>query len=282
MKRLFILLLALSVMGCTSTGNEEKVVTRVWPNNIINNELLHWETFNGRIHRITEERSNAKDHFGDIIKTETFKTRIYSYDTDGRLIEICELYDGEIYTKRIWNYDDTGKLQSVCIYEENGTMRYKFQLEYNENGFLVRQSKYEDGELYGRALYECDDKGRIIKSIEYGRQGTQSDSESYRYDNNGNVIEITDSYGRVNKYKYDKNGNITTHERCFNTAHSDAFTYTYNDHGDVSNSQQNGYLPIEYRYEYDSHENPIKIITINPNNGDDGIYLSEYKIEYYE
>ncbi|MBP3455019.1 MAG: hypothetical protein J6K38_02010 [Alistipes sp.] len=284
MKRLFILLLALSVMGCTSTGNEEKVVTRVWPNGrecrIYGIEGLSWKTFNGRIRRITEESSVAKDHFGDIIKTRTFNTDIYSYDTDGNLIEhINRSDDGSLRYKEIFNYDDAGRMQTAYTYYPDGTMRSKEVYEYDEKGYLSRITGYDGNELSSRLILEYDNNGHVVSMNTHYENDI--DPITYRYDDQGRIIEKKWKYRLYNRdmitrYQYGKQGDITaiTGDRTE--------MFTFNDHGDITGRRINGDYLIEYIYdEYDSHDNPVKI-TIKNIDEEGDISLVERNIEYYE
>lgn len=276
MKKLFILLLASSVIDCAAAGNQEKISTKVWTNTMFyEEEFMPWETFNGRVRRIIKKTADG--------------ISAYSYDIDGKLEEIT-YHDDTSDTKFIISYDAAGRRQSVCAYshgssgieliDEDGepvnneeyAFSAKTSFEYDKNGLLSQDSIYANNDFYSTTSYVYDRNGHVLKTIERNRYD-ETVRTTYKYDKQGRVIE-RNKEGNIKKYRYDARGNITAiTDNYYGTS-----SFEYDDHGHITRQQDNDGL-TEYTYEYDSYGNPVRI-TQTYNYGI--ALLTEQTIEYYE
>lgn len=159
----------------------------------------------------------------------------YQYDEQGRVTEMTEYVDGNIYTTR-YLYDDINRTEktidslgntistarnfsaNVSIFtDENG---HETRYYYDANGNL---EKTVDA-LGNPTSYTYENTFSEIKSITDPRGYTRS----YRYDSNGNLVEDTDPLGNSIFYSYDSAGNPVNIQ--FSTSN---ITYQYDSHGNL-------------------------------------------------
>ncbi|OIK14254.1 Wall-associated protein [Bacillus sp. MUM 116] len=121
----------------------------------------------------------------------------YSYDTNGRIKTATDPNNHQYQL----SYDDSKN--HVLFIQPNG---HKTQYTYNEAANPIQMIVDPDNlKITTNYVYEGNN---LIKSYDPNDQGKSNPTESYQYDNNGNVTKALDSYG-TETYQYNKNNDIT-------------------------------------------------------------------------
>jgi hypothetical protein len=184
------------------------------------------------------EKYNDK---GKIIESNYFGSgdslifkEITDYDNKGNINEFnCFDSNGTLYKKIIYNYDINGKKIEEIGYDEESSIDFREINRYNEKGNNIDHIFYKpDGILYDKEITNYDNNGTKIKIINYKFDGLSDylyhsckynerglkiedmyyepngnveSKENITYDEFGNIIEITRSYGQIEPeycYKY--------------------------------------------------------------------------------
>jgi len=154
--------------------------------------------------KTTYIKENVYDENNNIIKekeqdkTNNRETIItYSYDDENRLIEVQR--NG---AKNIYTYDQDGSYTvtsdtsaGVNYYNKNGKLtesvldKSRALYIYDENGNLLEEKGYNDGELTHFSVYTYDDFGKLLEKSVYQNDELVS-KVIYEYDEHDNNIRI--------------------------------------------------------------------------------------------
>ena len=113
-----------------------------------------------------------------------------TYDTDGYIVKITDEwevfefeYDFDAQTIKM-NIDDDGRFGDE--YEDIYII-----LEYDENGFIVSETEYHDGEKVWLVEYEYDENGSLTweRTTYYNEDGSVDEQYETHYDADGNIVE---------------------------------------------------------------------------------------------
>ncbi len=185
-------------------------------------------------------------------------------DNKGNQIEMA-LYKpkGNLAYKSICKYDGNDNLLENIRYHEDGSVDSKLICKYDKKGFRTEDFDYSGDEeslskrkenkdvdedsmyvgLCEHNIYKYDDKGnRTERLTYYGAHGTLSSKYSYKYDNNGKLIEVevsTDIGAWSEIFKYDDKGN-NLERGCYNSngTLTEKRTYKYDDNGNLIEETQ--------------------------------------------
>ncbi len=191
-------------------------------------------------------------------------TTLYAYD---RLNHIDEITDAEGHKTNIY-YNASNMVSRLKTEVSDKSIRYDGDktvfIDYTEP-----QNQY--------SYYRWDDKGRVIEKVGLCC-GIQSKME---YDEDDNVIKLTDANGHVTTYTYDDRGNMLsltdalghteryTYDPVFNQITSfqdkngNAYSFSYNATGDLT--AMNGPLGFNTSITYDEHGWPLTTTDANGN-----------------
>ena len=139
------------------------------------------------------------------------------YDRLNRLTDLINPAGGV----RHYSYDAVGNV--VEMIDENGN---RTSYEYSPNGDLTCVTDA----LNNRTYYTYDKVGNLLQIKRTGEQGESDSVTDYKWDLQGNVIQIKDPLGAVEYFSYDKNGRMaakTDRDGCVTN-------YKYNPTGQIS------------------------------------------------
>jgi hypothetical protein len=209
-------------------------------------------TYDDNQNLLTEARTNNNG-------IKSYKKNVY--DKDGNLIKEYEGDDeNSLYLCGEYKYKK-GVLERIVYYEEDGSIDYIWENEY-QNGLLVKETKLSNsGYVYRTHEYEYDADGRKIKMTDtlYGHGSV------YYYDIQGRIIreelfneekEITlvfeneyGDYGITDEYMLDGDGTVTRHTKTY-----------YDEKGQLSKTvyvNEKGKEKVSATWEYDAYGNMI-------------------------
>ena len=164
-----------------------------------------------------------------------------------------------------YEFDNRGIITKSTYFNDG---KITFINEYDENGNLVSNVSYYDGEVRRVELYEHDDGGNLTKVTAYDQNIDKMYELAYEYDENGNLTaecEVREDWElKVNvRYEYDENGNKTKTEEYNIDDDSVRWqtVYEYDGEGNMismvsHNSDES--VSESYSYEYDTNGNLTK------------------------
>lgn len=295
----------------------------------------------GNIKSIKSIQYLANEKFGEIVKEKVTWDKYANYNIlfnkAGNQIEYSEYSYDNLEAKTIFKYDEKGNITEQNEYSSNGNLQEKLKLKTDDEGNPIMCDIYKsDGKLKNKIIWvrikkkikeyqksdsigklvskfiNTYDKDNLIESIEYGLEGRLEKKYFFKYDSNGNQIEIQvlnsdenlikletsvfdknnnlvenniyDSNGTLknkHSYKYDIQNNLIEHTN--NDIDVGTFTYKYNEKEDLYeqvnfNLKKEKTYDLKRTYKYDSFGNWTEMIEFN------GIIpktITEREIVYY-
>lgn len=144
----------------------------------------------------------------------------YQYDHDGNLTESISR-DAEGVSKSVYRYDANGN-ETDCMSYTDDKLTFQKKRSYDSNGNLITETiERMNMEDYNHSFrYEYNDDNLLVRQTVYNYKGYVRDDIEYKYDSNGNRIEMIyrDDDGvitRHDKYTRDENGFMTKLELSY-------------------------------------------------------------------
>lgn len=167
------------------------------------------------IHTADGDTLNDYDAVGQLVRT-TYpdgSTQKQKYDVGGRKIQSTDR-DG-----RVTNYvhDAFGRVVKTYLPDKTPEIDFDGPYQatiYNELGEVVERRTHEDPIVFHYTRFERTDNLRIVRNYVTEVEGSPQSElvTETEYDNNGNVIRITDARGKTTIFKYDdRNRRIRTY-----------------------------------------------------------------------
>ncbi|MBC5837581.1 hypothetical protein [Flavobacterium muglaense] len=176
------------------------------------------ECINGLLQKITYKYNTSYRLNGEY--------RVFYHDKKKNLTKI-EFYDKQDNISKIWqySYNDSNKIIEKKEFDSNGNLNEKFVFGYDTKNRLIFKDTYKlrnnplqkDSSI--KYLYDIHNNLLTCYNYAYSlyksaMESTGSISYSYKYDNNGNIVEETQSFGKsvdtkIKYYGYDGAGNWT-------------------------------------------------------------------------
>lgn len=140
-----------------------------------------------------------------MVATENKKPLVEKINKALTRIQITE-GDNQDQTEWKFIYNLFGELDSALEYDREGNILNGFQYQFNEQGFCVGYTNYQNSELITRKILEYNEKGFLISEKKYCQTEFGWDSEEVliQYDENENYIgEIINFNGSISEYKFE-------------------------------------------------------------------------------
>jgi YD repeat-containing protein len=159
----------------------------------------------------------------------------------------------------ITKYNEDGNIYEGLTVDIKGHVLNKVTYNYDNNGYRTEANYYkEDTKLISNVIYKYDEAGRIIEKIDYtpGKEAHLTYLTDYKYDNNGNLIEVRAPMV-TEKFKYDSLNQRTEFRRFFQHELSRTFFYKYDEKGrEVESTEIDEKLvPIQtLKYKYNTDD----------------------------
>ncbi len=254
MKNILLILIGFFFfLSCTNNRNSTNA----------SRENTDWEKFKlkGEVKSFREVKFLAVDNFSIISGGERIK-HIYNK-------EVLFNLDGNKIEKNDYIPDGTLANRTVYLYKQDQLVEYN---NYDSQGML-----------FGTGKFETDDKGRVLRLNYKTNDGRYNWSESYQYDNHGNLAEVKrfkteEVIDTKELYTFDDNGNIKESEFHRDDKLVSKNGYNYDDDGNFNGLNFGDSAVYTYKYNYDAKGNWIKKIVFE-NSNPSGILVRE--IEYF-
>jgi hypothetical protein len=257
MKKLFILLIAISFFSC---NNQEKEIKS---KNVVNKLEAKDST---RKVKNDWEKKHLFDKVQKIIELTSNNKHTFIFNRFGFIVEESE-YDsnGNLFQRVVCKYDNNNYLMEEIIYDSFNTIS------------TINKFKYQNNLLIEHCLLKPDETLERIDKYSYDKKGNKI--EENWFDSQNNLILKFIS-------KYDNIGNCTATQE-FNSKNqlSTIYEYRLDDNG---NSIENIWLDsnekIRHRlvFKFDEYNNIIEQKTFGDNGSLKEIYKTKYEIDYHK
>lgn len=216
----------------------------------------------GQVKAVKEIKFLAVDNFSEIVKGEKVRhiyNKEYLFNLDGYKIEENDYIPDGTLANRIMYLYKQNKLIEFNEYDSQGLLFGTGKYEIGENGFPNKLNyKTSDGRYNWSESFMYDNNDNIIEVSHFNAENVLESKEVYKYNTKGMLVESElhkdNKLISKNKYTNDKEG---TNSALNYSGDSSQYTYVYN---------------------YDSKGNWIKKIVFE-NNNPSGILIRE--IEYF-
>lgn len=167
--------------------------------------------------------------------SNTVQKTVFHFDENWVQTGATVYLDGEVTQEIIFELDDQGALKAITCTTTEGTIAEEYVNTYDDDGNLIRQEIYQDGELTTTVENTYAAGGiRIAQTV----TGVKSIYE-YTYNPDGTTasvkVTIADAGASLTEYTYDENGNeirsVTTNEAGVVISETNS---SYNDQGQIT------------------------------------------------
>ncbi|MBL4670224.1 MAG: hypothetical protein HRT73_06960 [Flavobacteriales bacterium] len=188
-----------------------------------------------------------------------------------------------LYNKEVLFNLDGNKIEKND-YIPDGTLANRTVYLYKK-GVLVEYNNYDSqGMLFGTGRYETNVDHQVTTLNYKTTDGRYNWSESYQYDNSGNITEIKrfkteKAIDKKELYAFNTEGNIVSSEFHKGNNLISKSDYNYDEEGNFEQLNFSNSIVYSYKYNYDAKGNWIKKI-IFENDNPSGILIRD--IEYFD
>ncbi len=188
-----------------------------------------------------------------------------------------------IYNKEVLFNLDGNKIEQND-YIPDGTLANRTVYLYKQSQ-LVEYNNYDSqGMLFGTGKYKTNDDGKVGRLNYKTTDGRYNWSESYEYDQYGNLIEVKrfkteEVIDTKEVYLFDDNSNVKASEFHKEGKLISKNDYNYDEEGNFNELKYSETSVYSYKYNYDEKGNWIKKIVFE-NENPSGILTRE--IEYFD
>lgn len=180
---------------------KERLVKKWTPTYDANGKIVEW---------------SICEYTGKHLKKKHLTKETIKYDNQGNVVE--RKSNGKLGNKHTFKYDDHGNMIEKS-FESGGKLRRKYIYKFDNNGNLTNEKEYmyfqQKDKVESTKFSKYDKKGNKIESKEFFSSGGHPLIKTYKYDENGNLIEVgvdNRDLGNIKykeSYKYDEKGNKT-------------------------------------------------------------------------
>lgn len=172
---------------------------------------------------------------------------------------VTKVIDNESGEYSKLKYDANGNIIEKEMYSSYNTLRKTRKYSYDKNNNIIKETYFdEDGKTVRIEEYVYKNNGRNIrKNIYNGKGKIKEDYDTYKYDENGNLLELKECYEDECTYKetftYDKNGNLLE-VKTWDGDNEVWEKYTYDENGKIIKIDEKYYDGLyDYVLKYDEN-----------------------------
>lgn len=120
--------------------------------------------------------------------------------------------NGEITGFEVYILDEQGQTKEEIELDSENNEISKYVKTYNENGMLKFEKQFREGILFNSESFEYDEKGNVVKKIHINYPDKFEVIDDYQFDKNNNMIYNSSHQDGIlvfeNKCGYDDNSNL--------------------------------------------------------------------------
>jgi hypothetical protein len=160
----------------------------------------------GKIHTYDAQGRRTKtDYYGREGDRVPWKTKRYSYDAKGRLVQEIYCLSFGCDDKKVYTYDSKGNLtEEALYYPSSDSVKVRLTHTYDSQGHRIQSTAWDShgpGLGIGETVRKYDARGNVTESITYYSGHKAGDKEglgdfapyemitTYKYNSNGDIIE---------------------------------------------------------------------------------------------
>jgi len=128
----------------------------------------------------------------------------YTYDQTGKCVESFYVNGNGAWERTEFTYDEADRLVVQTVKTDEETKWSTTRYEYHENG--QKKAQRTSGPE-GVTTHTFDEEGRLLKVVATDSEGDRQ-TETYIYDQQGNLTQVAYSNGRKVVYHYNKSGQL--------------------------------------------------------------------------
>jgi len=166
----------------------------------------------GPVMEMREYKYEAKDKFGEIERGEKASgDKLFSFDERGNLTrDLYASHYSDYKQDYRYEYNEQNLVVKETVYNQDGIVMVK-RYAYDDNNNKIEEKEYdEDGELVRKVVGDYNEQGQLVKEtryeIKYGEDElAKTASRELSYDDNGNVIRAIerDKAGAIKREQLD-------------------------------------------------------------------------------
>lgn len=186
-----------------------------------------------------------REEYGTGNQTVVSYSYSHSYNGDTCIMSTCCNEDGDILYTWEAEVDDSNNILSETRSYNNLSTAERIEHNYNESGLCINEHLIYSGEEGVSSEqfidYEYDDNGYLVNEKKYNGDEALFEEVTYTYDEFGDNVKIEyvnsegDTY-LVYTYEYDKHGNVLN-EYLEEGDHNEEYRYTYDRFGSMRTKQ---------------------------------------------
>ncbi len=140
---------------------------------------------------------------------------VYKQDSEKLVSGVEYASNKSVSRKTTYRYDDFNNMIELEKYSPDGRLESKtvYRINFSEN--TMDEITYDaSGKTNSKtsSLYKCDSRGNVIEKASYGMAGNLEGRNVFKYDEKGNIEKknffYPDGPASTQSYRYDENGNM--------------------------------------------------------------------------
>lgn len=185
-----------------------------------NDKINQWEEYElkGKVQRLKISEYTAVEKFGEISKESLQMTTIVYFNKKG-LIDSIDSYYGDDYLQRkteiyTWDYSRHTCVIRTKLFGKVDSTSYEL-LQYNRQfDKLLSKTEYKADSIYDKLVWTYNDSKQLVDYTYYGANGKIiARHKDFEYNNKGelicrNMYTSDGFFDNVESYRYDDNGNL--------------------------------------------------------------------------
>lgn len=185
-----------------------------------NDKINQWEEYElkGKVQRLKISKYTAVEKFGEISKESLQMTTIVYFNKKG-LIDSIDSYYGDDYLQRkteiyTWDYSRHTCVIRTKLLGKVDSTSYEL-LQYNQQfDKLLSKTEYKADSIHDKLVWTYNDSKQLVDYTYYGANGKIiARHKDFEYNNKGelicrNMYTSDGFFDNVESYRYDDNGNL--------------------------------------------------------------------------
>ena len=211
-----------------------------------------------------------------------YKSAVTKFDTRGNITEVLNYNkDGKVISKVVYQYDRTGKIINFERSDDKNKIIYSQKTVYDTKGNKIREFGFDGSAPYSNTF--TYDGNNNLTEISYSENNTLLEKRQLKYSGNKTEILVYNASNALilrQENTYDDKGSLVSELRRESQGNIiQSLNFQYNNFGDVLQEikkRAGDKLDYQKTYQYDQRNRPIREETTNP----DGSKFVSFEYRY--